>query len=338
MRILPAIVLVFLVSSIGCCEDLVLVNGVVIDGTGKMRSAANIRIREGKIADVGVFKPAANEMTLDIKGMIVAPGFVDFQTLSPSAIQKDTAAGGLVSQGVTTAVLGSDGSGPYSVEDFMRPFDEKPAAVNIAVLVGHGTIRRQILGPDFRRAATADELMRMGELVSDAMKQGAFGFASDLQQEPASFSSPEELLALAKVVAKFGGTVLLRSPDAKEPSVIAREAKVPVQVWNADKTALAEIDKSRAQRLDVSADSYSYPKLVQDKGLSLERSIQRMSSAPASRFGLRERGVLKKGVPADLVVFNPNALSAGMKYVFVNGMIVLKDGELTAVRAGQALR
>jgi N-acyl-D-aspartate/D-glutamate deacylase len=338
MRLIPGIVLLFLVSSIGLCEDLVLVNGVVIDGTGKVRSSANIRVRDGKIADIGVFKPAATEMTLDVRGMIVAPGFVDFQTLSPSAIQKDPAAGGLSSQGVTTAVLGSDGSGPYSVEDFMFPFDEKPAAVNIAILVGHATIRRQILGADYKRAATAEELGRMSELVSDAMKQGAFGFASDLQQEPASYSSPEELLALAKVVAKFGGTILLRARDAKEPAVIARDAKVPVQVLNADQAALAEIDKARARKVDISADSYSYPQLVQDKALGLERAIQRMSSVPASRFGIRERGVLKKGAPADLVVFNPNALSSGMKYVFVNGAIALKDAVLTTARAGQALR
>jgi N-acyl-D-aspartate/D-glutamate deacylase len=330
--------LLLLVSSIGLSEDLVLVNGVVIDGTGKMRSSANIRVRDGKIADIGVFKPAANEMTLDVRGMIVAPGFVDFQTLSPSGIQTDPTAVGLIAQGVTTAVLGSDGSGPYSVEDFMLPFDEKPAAVNIALLVGHGTVRRQILGADFKRSATADELGRMSELVSDAMKQGAFGFASDLQQEPSSFSSSEELLALAKVVAKFGGTILLRPRDAKEPVVIARDAKVPVQVLNADNSSRVEIEKARAQRVDISADSYSYPKLVQDKMPALERSIQRMSSTPASRFGIRERGVLKKGAPADLVVFNPNQLPAGMKYVFVNGTIALKDGVLTAARGGQALR
>jgi N-acyl-D-amino-acid deacylase len=338
MRVISAIVLLFLVSSIGLSEDLVLVNGVVIDGTGKMRSSLNIRVRDGKIADIGVFKPAAAEITLDVRGMIVAPGFVDFQTLSPSVIQRDPTAGGLVSQGVTTAVLGSDGSGPYSIEDFMLPFDEKPAAVNIALLVGHATIRRQILGADYKRAATADELGRMSELVSDAMRQGAFGFASDLQQEPASFSSPEELLTLAKVVGKFGGTVLLRPRDAKEPIVIARDAKVPVQVLNADKAAMAEIDKARAQRVDISVDSYSYPKFVQDKAPGFERAIQRMSSTPASRFGIRERGVIKKGAPADLVVFNPNSAAAGMKYVFVNGMIALKGGELTTARAGQALR
>ena len=318
MRIIPAIVLLFLVPLIGFSEDLVIVNGVVIDGTGKMRSSANIRIRDGKISDIGVFKPAANEMTLDVRGMIVAPGLVDFQTLSPSAIQKDPGAGELVSRGVTTAVLGFDGSGPYSVEDFMLPFDEKPAALNIALLVGHATIRRQIMGDNYKRAANADELARMTELVSDAMKQGAFGIATDLQQEPASFSTPEELLALAKVVAKFGGTVMLRARDSKEPIAIARDAKVPV--------------------VDISADSYSFSKLIQDKALGLERAIQRMSSTPASRFGIRERGVLKKGAPADLVVFNPNSLVSGMKYVLVNGTITLKDGEPTAARAGQALR
>src|SRR5262249_62167256 len=113
------------------------------------------------------------------------------------------------------------------------------------------------------------------QLVSDGMKQGAFGFASDLQQEPASYSSPEELLALAKMVAKFGGTILLRARDAKEATVIARDAKVPVQVSNADKIGLAEIDKARAQKVDISADSYSWPKLVQDKATGLERAIQR---------------------------------------------------------------
>jgi N-acyl-D-amino-acid deacylase len=338
MRAILATVLLFLISVAAFPEDLVLVNGSVIDGTGKPRSLANIRIREDKISDIGLFKPAPEEITIDVKGMIVAPGFIDFQTLSPAAIEKDPTAGSLISQGVTTAVLGADGTGSYSVEDFMRPFDEKPPSLNIAVLAGHATIRRQILGADYKRQPTADELQRMGELVSDAMKQGAFGLASDLQQEPASFSSQEELLALARVVAKFGGTILLRVRDPKQAVTIAREAKVSVQVVSADKATLSEIDKARAQRVDISGDVYPYPQLVQDKAAALERAIGRMSSAPAARFSLRERGVLKKGAPADIVVFNPNSLSSGVKYVFVNGSMVLKSGEMTTARAGQALR
>ena len=339
MRAIPGIVFIFLISSVVLSENLVLVNGVVIDGAGKPRFAANIRIRDEKIADIGTFKPGTDERVLDVRGMVVAPGFIDIQSLSVAAIGKDSVSEtALLSEGVTTAVLGSDGTGPYSIEDFMHPFDEKPPAVNIAMLVGHATVRRQIMGKDFRRAANADELERMGQLISDAMKQGGFGFASDLQQEPASFSSPEELMTLAKVVAKFGGTVVLRPRDAKEAVSVARDGKVPVVVLDADKPTLLEIDRARQQRVDISGDRYSYPQLAQDKGVGLERAIQRMTATPASRIGLRQRGVLKKGAPADLVIFNPMSLSSGLKYVFVNGAIAVKDGEPTTARSGAALR
>jgi N-acyl-D-amino-acid deacylase len=339
MRTISVIVFSLLISLPLLAEDLVLVNGSVIDGTGKPRALANVRIRDGKIREIGAFKPAANEVTLDVKGMIVAPGFIDFQTLTPSAVEKDPAtAAALIPQGVTTSILGFDGTGPYSVEDFMLPFDEKQPALNIAVLVGHARIRSQIMGSDYKRPATADEMERMGELISDAMKQGAFGFASDLQQEPASFSTPEEMLSLAKVVAKFGGTILLTPRDAKSAVALARDAKVAIQVLTKDKAAIAEIDRARAQRVDISADVYSYAQLSQDKTITLERGIQRMTSTPASRFGLRERGVLKSGTPADVVVLNPMVLASGPKYVFVNGTIALKDGQPTDARAGAALR
>ncbi|HLH31956.1 MAG TPA: amidohydrolase family protein, partial [Terriglobia bacterium] len=306
---IPAIVLIFLLSSVACSEDLVLVNGSVIDGSGKLRTAGNVRIHDGKITDIGVFKPLPNETVLDIKGLIVSPGFVDFRSLAPSDIKKDPAAPSLVMQGVTTAILGADGTGVYSVEQFMLPFDDKAPGVNIAMLVGHATIRRQIMGDDYKRAATADEVQRMSELITDAMQQGAFGLASDLQHEPASFSTTDELLVLAKATAKFGGAVLLHARDPKESASIAKDAKVNV--------------------VDFDADGYSFSRLAQEKGVTLERAIPRMTSAPASRFGLRERGTLKKGVPADLVIFNPVSLSSGMKYVFVNGMMAVKDGQLT---------
>jgi N-acyl-D-amino-acid deacylase len=174
-------------------QNIVLVNGTMIDGSGKPRLVGNVRIRDGKVADVGAFKPLAGETVFDIKGMIVAPGFIDVATLSPAVIEKDAGAEPLTKQGVTTALLGSDGTGPYSVEEFMLPFDERPAAVNIAMLVGHGTVRHQIMGANYKRAATPDEIERMTELISDAMKQGAFGMGTDLQSEPASLSAPDEL-------------------------------------------------------------------------------------------------------------------------------------------------
>jgi N-acyl-D-amino-acid deacylase len=333
-----ALVLSILLAVSAHAEDLVLINGSVIDGSGKVRAAGSVRIHEDKIAAVGVFKPMPEERVLDVKGMVVAPGFIDFQSLPVEAAGKDSETAGLLSQGVTTAVLGSDAKGPYSVEDFMVPFDEKPPSVNIAMLVGHATVRRQIMGDDYKRAATADELERMSELVSDAMKQGAFGFASNLQEEPGSFSSPAEVAALAKAVAKFGGVILLRARDAKEAVALARDTKVPVQVLSPDKAVVAEIDRARAQRIDISADSYSLGQLIKDKASPLERGIQRLTGTPAGRIGLRERGAVRKGASADLVVFDPASPAAGMKYVFVNGVVALKDGQTTAAHAGQALR
>ncbi|HMF01702.1 MAG TPA: hypothetical protein VKK06_17580, partial [Terriglobia bacterium] len=130
MRILSSALFVLFLSTSAFAQNFVLVNGSVVDGSGKPRVLANVRIRDGKIADIGPVKPVAGEMLLDVKGMIVAPGFIDLSSLSPSSIQKDPAATSIITQGVTTAVLGSDGAGPYSVEDFMLPFDEKPPALN----------------------------------------------------------------------------------------------------------------------------------------------------------------------------------------------------------------
>jgi N-acyl-D-amino-acid deacylase len=346
MRVLTAALLALLFNCSGLAQSLVLLNGRVVDGTGKAGIVANVRIRDGRVTDMGAVKPAAEEAVLDVKGMIVAPGLIDLQSLTPSAVVQDAGASALLLQGVTTAVLGADGSGAYSVEDFMLPFDEKPPAVNIAMLVGHATIRKQILGPEYQRPATADEIRRMGELVSDGMKQGAFGLGSDLRSEPASYSAADEVLALAKVVAAFGGTVILklRNEEAKladavkEAAALARDAKVPVQVITTRKAALAEIGKARTQRVDIAADSYAFSEWIRDKSVTAERAIQRMASTPAARLALRERGVLKKGDPADIIVFNPQARADGMKFVFVNGTMVVKDGQPTGTRAGHALR
>src|SRR6266567_4435106 len=383
---------VVLIATSALAEDLVLVNGTVIDGTLKARFQGNVRVRNGKIAEIGVFKPAAGETVLDVKGLIVAPGFIDLHNHSENAIEKNLGAISQITQGITTAVLGSDGSGPYAVEEFMLPFDEKPPALNIATFVGHGTVRHQIMGADYKRAATADEMKRMGQLVESAMREGAFGLSSRLDREPGSYGTTEELIALAKVIDSI-----------KEAIEIGRAAKVPVQiasiklgadtVWGKTPQLLAEIDRARMQGVDVAADIYPYteanlnekdvrsfsqhawvmiasdgglgverpgsagafPRVLgqyvrEEKVLTLERAIRKMTGLPASRIGLKERGVLAKGAAADIVVFDalqirdnstpqdPFAVSVGMKYVFVNGTMVLKDGQPTGERPGHALR
>ena len=358
MRIIRFFLFTLLLAVHGWAENLVLVNGTIIDGTGKARTLGNVRIRDGKITDIGVFRPAAGETLLDVKGMIVAPGFINLENPSDPAVVANQ-----ISQGVTTAFLGSDGNGPYLIEEFMLPFDEKPTVVNIAMLVGHSTIRRQIMGPDYKRAATADEAERMRELLIEAGRQGAFGLATDLRNEPASFSTPEELSTLAKGVARFGGTWFVhpRDENVKELLDIARNAKASIQLSlnNLSAAVLADIDRARMQGVDAGAHIYSYteagavfrsllqnpataisfPQFLHDeKAATLERVVQKLTGLPASRFGMRERGGLRKGIPADIVVFSPMTPSSGMKYVFINGILVLKDGQPTDARPGQALR
>src|SRR5438046_281946 len=257
MRLLRLFLLILLLVCSAFAENLVLVNGIILDGSGKSRFTGNVRIRDGKIADIGLFKPAAGETLLDVKGMIVAPGFIDLENLSVAALEKDMDARAAITQGVTTAILGSDGAGPYSIEDFMQPLDDKLPAVNIAMLVGPRTVRRQILGVDYNHPAKEDEIQRMGELVENAMRQGAFGFASDLRTEPASFSTADEMLALAKAAARFGGTLFLHPRDEKiqQPLELARNTKVTLQLSlnTLTATVLADLDKSRIQGIGVGA-------------------------------------------------------------------------------------
>jgi N-acyl-D-amino-acid deacylase len=347
-------------------ENVVLTNGTIIDGTGKPRVVGNVRIRDGKVADIGLFRPAAAETRLDVKGLIVAPGFIDLESVSTAEFAKSSDARSGISKGVTTVILGSDGAGPYLVEEFMVPFDEKPPSVNVAMLAGHNTIRRQIMGADYKRAATAAEIDLMAQLAKDAMRQGAFGLGSDLRTEAASFSTTDELLGLAKAINQFGGTFFVHTRDESIENVqglldVARNAKVPVQLsFNTMNPAvLGEMDKARTQGVDVGAHLYpvtepardlrtllqnpmiaiSFTQYLQDdKALSLERAIQKLTAFPASRIALKERGVLRKGLPADIVVFSPTALSQGMNYVFVNGTLVFRDGQATDARPGQALR
>jgi N-acyl-D-aspartate/D-glutamate deacylase len=399
-------ILVLLIAATASAENLVLINGTIIDGTLKARFAGSVRIRDGKITDIGVVRPAAGEIVLDVKGMIVAPGFVDLQNRSAAALSKDHGAVTQVSQGITTALLGADGGGPYSVEQYMAPFDDRAPALNIVTLVGHATVRRQIMGQDYKRAATPDEISRMALLIEDGMREGAFGVSSDLASEPTSYSTNDELKALATSAARYGGffAVRLRDEGARITESVAelvelgRATKARVQITHARTNAvavLAAVDKARMQGVDISADTSPYddgsspetekelrtylqhpwvmiasdggmdtkhprsagtfPRALgyyvrEQKVIPLERAIRKMTGLPAARIGFKERGTLFKGAAADIVVFdplkirdqstpdNPFSLSTGIRYVFVNGTMVVKDGEVTAERPGVALR
>src|SRR5438309_2928746 len=110
MRLLRLFLLISLLGCPALAENVVLINGIILDGTGKARFTGNVRIRDGKITDIGLFKPNAGETLLDVRGLILAPGFIDLENLSVAELEKDTAATSAIARGVTTAILGGDGN------------------------------------------------------------------------------------------------------------------------------------------------------------------------------------------------------------------------------------
>ena len=406
MQRLVSLFLVLLMVHPVSAENVVLLNGTIVDGSGKPRVQGNIRIRDGKIADIGTFKPLAGETTIDVKGLVVAPGFIDIHSHFAVSLKKDLGAASQVAQGITTVVMGLDGTGPIVVEDFMTPFDIDPPAVNVLTFVGQGTIRRSIMGENYKRAANPEEMSHMEGYVEDAMREGAFGLSSSLGSDAASYSSPAEAVALTRVAARYGGIYLVPIEGGADEVLksisgaieIGRLAKIPVQISHVgvgrslDKAAVDVINRARTQGVDVAVDVYPYAGLpaaadravyrnewvmvageadagasalpsesgtfarvlgqfVRDeKMMTLEQAVRKLSALPAARLGLKERGVLRKAAPADVVVFDPASVRdtstsldpfarpEGIRHVFVNGIMVLKDGRPTDARPGLALR
>src|ERR1044072_2854644 len=278
--------------------DLLIKNGTVIDGSGRARYAADLAVHGDRIAALGKLKNASGKREIDATGMIVSPGFIDMLGQSETYLLIDPRAMSKVMMGVTTDVAGEGESiAPMSArlikehEDFLRRYkltidwqtlgeyfrrlDKQGAGVNLATFVGATQIREYVVGFD-NRPPTAAELERMKNLVADAMKEGALGLSTSLQYVPARFAKTDEIVELAKVAKQYGGIYITHQrseANALDESLaevfqIAREAKVPVEIWHL-KTAykknwgrmpevLAKIKRARASGLDITADIYPY--------------------------------------------------------------------------------
>jgi len=211
--------------------DLVIENGTVVDGTGNPALQADVGIAGGRIAAVGDLKQAAAKRRLDASGLVVSPGFIDMHTHSDVVLLADGRGESVLRQGVTTNVTGNCGMSaaplldPYRDEiisnffgdgrfgldfawntfgEYLETLSKAPKAINLAPLVGHGTIRSAVIGFAARQPSD-DELRRMQDLVRQSMEEGAFGMSCGLIFPPGMYSSTEELIALAKVVAEFDG-------------------------------------------------------------------------------------------------------------------------------------
>ena len=211
--------------------DYLIKNGFVVDGTGAPWYKADVAIEGEKIADINTRLPVTKADTvLDAKGMVVAPGFIDMHSHSELPFIAYPTADSMVHQGVTTQFTcqcGTSGSGPlqgealkvvkerakkeWNVEvdwttltEYMERFERQGCSINGAFQVGHGTVRLCVMGWE-NRAPTKSELEEMKTLVAQAMEEGAFGLSTGLMYTPGNFAETEEIVELAKVVAKYGG-------------------------------------------------------------------------------------------------------------------------------------
>ena len=470
----------------------VIINAQVADGSGGPLLKANVRIVDDRIARVGDFRPSRADQVIDAKGLVLAPGFIDIHNHSEDGLDKDPVATTQIAQGITTVLLGADGFSPWPIGPWLDERRRSPVSLNLAVIVGHATVREHVLQEDFRRVARPTEVAAMAKLVEQGMSEGAFGLSSGLEYDSASYSSTDEMVAVATAAAKRGGFYMTHVRDEADRSfkaleeaiAIGRRAHIPVHhshiklgtvsVWGKASEYIRVIDEARRGGLDLLADCYPYDAwystikvLVPDKQyespesveqalaavggagnvtiarfpanaryeqqtieqlarnanvdpidmfirliregdaanadamviaksmtdadielfyqqpwvmvasdggidsqhprgagtfprvlgrfvrekhwLTLPEAIRKMTSLPARRLGLHDRGTVRKGAFADLVLFDPQTvidratfsrpmeLPVGIKAVFVNGVQVWSEDRPTGARPGRVL-
>ena len=470
----------------------VILNAKVVDGTGAPLRNANVRISGDHIVRVGDFKPDKDERTIDAKGLVLAPGFIDIHNHSTEGIEFYPLAESQLSQGITTVILGADGDSPWPIAPWLEARRKNPASLNLALMVGHATVREQVMGKDFKRAATREEIDKMTQLVDQGMREGAVGLSSGLEYEVGSYSTTDEVVAMSVAASKYGGFYMTHIRDEadksfealKEEIEIGERAHIPVEhshiklgtvgVWGKAPDYIRVIEAARKRGVDFLADCYPYdawesdlkvlipdkqyenPKSVEkaladvggaahitivefspnpnyqghsiedlartsslspvemfirliregdaknteagiigqsmiesdikafyqqpwvmvasDGGLdshhprstgtfprvlglyvrekhwlTLPEAVRKMTSLPAHRLGWTDRGLIREGAFADLVLFNPDTvidrstfanpsvLATGIEKVFVNGALVWDAGKPTGARPGRVL-
>jgi len=282
-------------------DDIVFEGGLIVDGTGGPSFRGDVAVRNGKISAVGSLseaRKAAAKRRIDARALVVTPGFIDLLGQSEYNVLVDNRAASKITQGITTEVTGEGQSiAPttpkliaeqedvwkhYGVRPdwttltgYFDAFRRKGAAINLGTFVGLGTVRQLVIGTENRRATTA-ELEKMESIVGEAMKEGALGVSTSLQYVPDMYNSTEEIIAMARVAARWGGTYFTHQrsegnridSSMEEVFRIAREAHIPANIWHF-KTAyqrnwgkmageLSKIRQARAQGLDVAANQYPW--------------------------------------------------------------------------------
>lgn len=281
-----------------------ITNAEVIDGAGGPPRRVSVRISGDRITAIGALTASAGEKVIDARGLTLAPGFIDTHSHHDRGLVEQRDALAAVSQGITTIVVGQDGGSPYPLAEFFSKLESSAPAVNVASYVGHGTLRRRVMGADFKRAASAEEVAKMSEMLRAEMQAGALGLSTGLEYDPGIYSDPSEVIALAKAIAPLGGRYIshMRSEDREfwkaldETINIGRQAKIPVQIshiklamrtlWGQHAKLLAALNAARKEGIRLTADIYPYT--YWQSGMTVLFPNRDFQNRAAAEFALRE--------------------------------------------------
>lgn len=286
-----AFVFVTVVRGQNAAFDVLITGGRIVDGTGNPSFGADVGIQGGRIAAVGRLSGATASRVIDARGLVVAPGFIDLHTHSDFPLLADGTAQSKVRQGVTLDVLGEsttvaprdglkdeagvDGVSPDWTDftGYFQRLERQGSSMSVISHVAAEQVRRVVMGYD-SRGATPVEIERMKELVARSMREGAWGLVTRF--ESGGPEHPEEIIALAKVAASYGGnyTSHIGSEGFEQEKEIAfalrvaEEARIPVHIfhlkirgrrnWGTMQKFIDQIEKARARGLDVTANQYPY--------------------------------------------------------------------------------
>lgn len=267
-----------LVSNPMLAANMLLTNLVVYDGTGAAPFHGDVRIEGDRIAAVAPQLTAkVGETVLDQRGLALAPGFIDMHSHGGGGLTEDLDAATVSRQGITTILVGQDGESNFPLREYLAQLAANPPAINLASMVGHATLREQVMGKDLYRPSTPQELEQMKTLLARELTAGAFGLSTGLEYEAAHFATTEEVIDLAKVAAASKGFYISHVRDEasrtfdsfEEVLRIGREAKLPVEithikmgstsVWHQAAKRMPELfERARREGVDLKADVYPY--------------------------------------------------------------------------------
>jgi len=340
--------------------DIRIVNGTVYNGIDEHASRVDIAIADDKIIYVGEANKTHIKATrtIDATGLIVSPGFIDPHTHADRDLNNPDTSDNLpfVMQGVTTVVAGNDGDSFYPLDQYKKLYRQHGIGTNVILLVGHGTVRKIVLGESNRRA-TPSEVLKMQVLIQQEMDAGAFGMSSGLFYAPGSYSATDEVISLAEVVSRNDGIYDTHLRDEstynigllaaiQEAVEIGKQARLPihishikclgVDVWHQSDTIVKLIEKHRREGLKITANQYPYeasatslkaavvPRWAESGGMDSLFIRYKNPTLRARILKETKRNITRRGGPNKLLIVQANdGLLLGKNLSEVSSMLSL---------------